>query len=76
MDIVVERVVKQQITGKELDWVVNYLIENHRGNLYIADIVEVCKTAKDYRLPDYALCIDYELNRIPPDARKWLKFEE
>jgi hypothetical protein len=50
-----EHVLKQQITVEETDWVVNNLVENHRGTLYVADVMELCKEAKEYRFLDEVL---------------------
>jgi hypothetical protein len=53
--IMAERVLKQQLTVKEFDWVMDSLFDNHRGALYIADVMELCSTVKRKRLPDDVL---------------------
>jgi hypothetical protein len=51
--ILAEYVFDQQITVRELkNEVVKYLVENHRGNLYAADVLELCRSAKRNRHSD------------------------
>jgi hypothetical protein len=69
-----EHVLKQQLTVRETDWVVNCLIENHRGALFVADVMELCKTVKRNRLPDEYLVRMQQKELSASDERKGGKF--
>jgi hypothetical protein len=69
-----EHVLKQQLTVRETDWVVNWLVENHRGALFVADVMELCKMVKRNRLPDEYLVRAQQKELSPSDEQKGGKF--
>jgi hypothetical protein len=65
--VMANRVLKQQLTLNEIRWAVDYLVENHNGNLFVADVMELCRMAKRNRLPEEYLEKIYLAGRLPDD---------
>jgi hypothetical protein len=66
--VMLKQVLKQQVTVRELEIVVDKLIANHKGALFVADVVELCMAQKKYRLADEILERLYHSGQSLPDG--------